>query len=82
MIRADRWQFICLELNVVGAAVIAGAHLGAADFSLPQGLTVFDRRCDDTQRLALQLAHGGTLQPVAGDATDLALWLQSQASTR
>jgi hypothetical protein len=45
-------------------------------------MTVFDRRFDDAQRLALQLAHGGPLQSISGDATDLALWLQTQAVAR
>jgi hypothetical protein len=80
VIRADRRQFICLGLHVVGAAAIAGAHSWAGDFG-SHGLTVFDHRFDEAQRLALQLAHGGPLQPIAGDATELALWLQSQVST-
>ena len=81
MIRADRRQFIWLGLSGVGAVAAAGARGWGRELS-PQGLTVFDRRFDDAQRLALQLAHGGPLQPIAGDATDLALWLQSQAAAR
>jgi hypothetical protein len=81
VIRVGRRLFVGLGLGALGGSLIASdARLifrppGTAD------LTLFDRRFPHARELALQLARGELVQPIAGDATDTALWFQSRAAT-
>jgi hypothetical protein len=80
VIRVGRRQFIGLGLGAAAgalgmASVSRWPHrsLGAGD------VIVFDRRFERAAGLATRMAGGRSLRAIAGDATELALWLQSRA---
>jgi len=80
VIRVGRRQFIGLGLGAAAGALGMATvsrwprrTLGAGD------VIVFDRRFERATELASRAAGGRPLRAIAGDATELALWLQSRA---
>jgi hypothetical protein len=82
VISVDRRLFVGLGLGALGGSLIAsdaGLRFLPPDTA---DLTLFDRRFPHARELALRIATGELIQPIAGDATDTALWFQSRVATR
>jgi hypothetical protein len=82
VISTSRRYFIAAALGAAGAGLIAKAPRPGTLLPGTADITVFDRRFEHARELALRIAGGGFVQPIAGDATELALWFHSRALSR